>query len=303
MINREKHIVVIVSGGRTGTRFLGERLSTMIEGAYSVHEPDLLDFSGRFWPSVRRFGLYHMTLGRVLGRTGIRNLSQRLLAGKLDLPGLVAALQKQRAPYFNSLEADLIIEANYQWYGVLPAVSEAFPRNKVLVILRDPRTWVRSWLNFGGHYGPGDWLKWFGGRRINPEMIGDREFAQDWGRMTPFQKLCWDWKTIYGILAEFAEKDEQTMVVRYEDLFLGEESTRHLEKMLGFVTSFDDRNFKFTFDGNSLSERIHASFDGRKGEWEGWDAADASYLEKLCGPLMRKFDYGSEVEWTALARG
>lgn len=301
MINSEKHIVVIVSGGRTGTRFLGERLSSMIEGGYSVHEPDLLDFSGRFWPSIRRFGLYHMTLGRVLGRTGIRNLSQRFLAGRMDVPQLVAALQKQRLSYFNSLEAELVIEANYQWYGALPAVPEAFPRYKVLVIVRDPRTWVRSWLNFGGHYGPGDWLKWLGVRRLDPRMMGDREFAEDWGRMSPFQKLCWDWKTIYSVLGDFVAKDEHTMVIRYEDLFLGEDSHRHFEDMLKFVTSFDDRSFEFTFDRNSLSERVHASVDGRKDQWERWDASDASYLERLCGPLMRTFGYGGEAEWATLA--
>jgi len=39
-VDKSKHMVIIASAGRTGTRFFGDLLSSMIPGSYSVDAPD-----------------------------------------------------------------------------------------------------------------------------------------------------------------------------------------------------------------------------------------------------------------------
>ena len=80
------HFAFIVSGGRTGTQFLGDLLSEAIEDSYSEHEPDIIHgFDEGSLERLRRFGLWHMVVGRALGQSGVRVLGTRYLVGKDDL--------------------------------------------------------------------------------------------------------------------------------------------------------------------------------------------------------------------------
>ena len=296
----DKHMVIIASGGRTGTRFFGDLLSAMIPGSYSVHEPDVLEgLTRRTWDRIRAFGVYHMLIGRLLGRTGIRNLSQQFIAGRIDREELVASLRRQRSAYYESLAGDPIIESYYQWYGVLPAVPELFAHYRVVALVRDPRTWVASWMNFGAHFGAKDLVSRFGFRRLDPAMVGDRETAARWAGMTPFERLCWTWREVNGRLADFAESDPATRLYRYEDLFLAEDRRDRLADLLDFITGFSDRRFPTMLDDGLLGERRHASTRQAFPDWPAWTAEQACRLEEICGPLMRALGYGDEGEWLA----
>ncbi len=122
-----KNAVIIVSGGRTGTRFFGDLLSEMVEDSYSVHEPDLFEgLTVRTWQRLKTFELYHIVIGRLLGQTGIRNLSQKYLSDALDLDNLAHAVRDHRFRYFASLNPALIIDSYYQRYGILPVLPLAF---------------------------------------------------------------------------------------------------------------------------------------------------------------------------------
>ena len=117
----EKHVAFIASGGRTGTFFFGEVLAEIIDDAFSVHEPDVLHgFSKRSWHAIRTFGFYQMVVGRLMGRTGIRNLTQKFLAGKMTIEDTVAAIHRHRDRYYARISQDYVIESYNQWYGILP---------------------------------------------------------------------------------------------------------------------------------------------------------------------------------------
>ena len=82
--------VIIVSGGRTGTKYFGDLLGTLISDALSVHEPDVWKgFHRGSLERIKTFGIYHMIFGRLSGKTGIRNLSQKYLAKQINLEELV----------------------------------------------------------------------------------------------------------------------------------------------------------------------------------------------------------------------
>jgi hypothetical protein len=293
-----KHLVFIVSGGRTGTRFFGDLLMEMIEDCFSVHEPDLFDvFTRRTWGRLKTFGFGHMVVGRLMGRTGIRNLTQRRLSGVASEAEIDAAIRKHRHAYYSSLPATLIVESYYQWFGLLPAVRREYPACKIVGILRDPRTWVASWMNFGSHHDRRDLVRLFGQRRLDPTMIGDKDYAQQWSSMSRFEKLCWDWRTIYQQIIDFSEADSRTQLYRYEDLFLSIDRRDTVIEMLEFITRFEDRQYYYELQVERLKKRVHSSTRKTFPGWRDWSPELARTLDKLCGNLMVQFGYGQEPEW------
>lgn len=73
---KNKYFSFIISAGRTGTRFMGKKLSEMIDRCFSVHEPDFFTPGSEYntIKKIETFGLYHLILGKIIGKTGIRKL-------------------------------------------------------------------------------------------------------------------------------------------------------------------------------------------------------------------------------------
>jgi hypothetical protein len=299
-MEKPQHIVIIASAGRTGTQFFGDLLSSMIPGSYSVHEPDVLGgFNRRTLQSIKTFGAYHMLLGRLLGRTGIRNLSQQFIAGRIDRQQLVAGLRRQRLAYYRGLAGDPIIEAYYQWYGVLPAVPDLFKHYRVVALVRDPRTWVASCINFGTYYGPRDFVSRLRFHRLDPKIAGDSHYAGLWSEMSAFERLCWTWRAVNERLLDFGESGANARVFRYEDLFLSEDRNDYLMSLMRFITNFSDRRFPFAFSDGVLQQRRHASDRQAFSDWPHWTVDQARQMSTICGPLMTELGYGEERHWQA----
>ena len=296
MVNKD--IVFIVSGGRTGTTLFGEALGSVIPEATSFHEPDLLDgISLRSWRAIRRFGLYHMVVGRLIGTTGVRNLAQSYLSNKLSREEAVRAVFSQRGAFYRAQPTPMVIEAYYQWYGLLPVLREAFPKAKIAGIVRDPRTWVSSWLRFGGHHDEADRVAAIGQSRLNPEMIGDRRFADQWNRMNKFERLCWDWQTIYRLIAEFDERDDLCSVYKFEEIFGND---LRMRQFLSWITTFGDHSYACRPHAEALNRVVNASSNLNRNDWPGWPPQQAATLARICEPIMSRFGYGEEPEWRAL---
>jgi hypothetical protein len=211
----DKDLVFIVSGGRTGTTFFGNALNELVEDCYAVHEPDLMpDPRKSGMPKIlrrlRTFGLYHMVIGRLRGDTGIRNLTRKRLSHSPDgdAKAIQSAIRAHRDFFYTIVPQALVVESYSQWFGLLPDVRAVYPSAKVVGIIRDPRDWVVSWLNYEGHHDARDMVEMAGQSRLTPSMIGDHAWADRWDGMSVFQKLCWDWKTVYGLIDDFAQRDQ-----------------------------------------------------------------------------------------------
>lgn len=301
MAGRAKYHCFIVSAGRTGTAFFGEVLSRIIPGAFSVHQPDVVEgLNKATFDRIRTFGVYHMILGRLLGRTGIRNLSQGYLSGQMSRQEVIRALHRQRGPYYGSIESEYIVESNLQWYGLLPLLSEAYAKHKVVGLVRDPRTWVTSVRNLGTQFGRGDLVTRLGLRRLDPDLIGDVRYIGKWREMTPFEKNCWQWTTLNSLIRAHACESPSARLFRYEDLFLADDRVDRLREMLDFMTHFADRDFPFHLDSKVLDTPRNASRQSRFAGWHDWDRTQARQLEQICGPLMEALGYGTEARWRDL---
>jgi len=295
---QDKYIAIIASGGRTGTTFFGNLLCSIIEDSFSVHEPDLFaGFNAQTWSRIRTFGVYHMLFGRIIGRTGIRNLSQKYLAGELSEEQLALAVRKHREKYDNSIDKSFIIESYPQWYGILPALPKVFPHYKVVGLIRDPRTWVQSLVNQEGLYGDKKSFLKFGHKILDPFMIGDQAYMTRWPHMSAFEKSCWLWAAITKTLQLYGEQDENIRIFRYEDLFLAPERDQNMVSMLHFMTVFENRVFKYHFDPSMLENVKNSSRSKKMPLWKDWPQKLCLQMKEICGSLMQDCGYGLEKEW------
>jgi hypothetical protein len=291
-IFEDKYFVFLTSAGRTGTKFFGDLLGGMISKAFSVHEPDvLMDFKLKSLQQLQHFGLYNLIIGKLLRKTGIRNLSQNFLSGRIGLAELKAAIVDHREKFYRSIDKELIIESYSGWYGAIPAIQSLYRNYKIVVIVRDPRDWIVSNMNWGTMYGKRDWISRLGLGRLDPAMIGDAQFEHQWPNFAQFQKLCLAWKTIYEIILQTIENDPNAIIFKFEDLFRFEEKYENLAKLLTFICEFPGRKFSYRIPEAVLEKKVNINisyeFSGKK----NWDAKMNDYLNRICSSTALKFNY------------
>lgn len=298
---KDKNFVFIVSAGRTGTKYFGKTLSSVIDDTFSIHQPDVFtprDGLSAFLKAVRDFGFYQVFLGKILNRTGIRNLSQNYLSGKHSIEELQESLIAHRRKYYECIDKQLIIESNYAWYGCIPAIRKLYTNYKIVVVSRDPKSWATSIMNrsllLGGSlFGGLDWVSRSGLGRLTPALINDKEYQQQWKEFSQFQKVCWTYKTQYEIILKETKNDVNCRVVKFEDLFDSEDRYHNLKNLLDFVTTFNDSKFSHSIPDNVLEKKVHASIKSDFPRPEDWGQDLTDQCRQICGKIAGELGYQS----------
>lgn len=300
----KKHVLIVTSGGRTGTRFFGEAMGEVVDDCLSFHEPDVLTTDLRSnLRKLRQFGVYQNFVGKLLDRTGLRAVGLKAIAGQLTAEAAAAEICRHRNDFYTRQPASLVVESSLQWFGLLDAVPLAISKVKAICVIRDPRSWVSSSENWGHWWASSqDWVRKLGRLRLTPWLLGDEENCSRWPSMTAFEKLCWSWVTLNRVMFESASRHPNIRMFRFEDLFLGEQREAHLEDMLSFATAFSDRTFRFDLERLLSMSPVNSSGGRSADDWQSWDACRCRTLEHHCGALMREFGYGDEPEWKRKVR-
>lgn len=252
----EKDLVFIVSPGRTGTTFLGQILSQIIDDCHSTHEPDVKYgfLEKRTWRNIRTFGLWQMVFGRVLGKTGAMATARHLHSRVISQAEAVSRIRQSRTSFHRQIKQSLIVEANYQWTPLLPELRGAFPDAKIICITRNRDTWVESWLKKGTRHNKRDPVS--PRKRLTPLSITSPD-AEKWRSMSTEEKLQWEWHFLNKHLNNFFESDPLSALFRYEDLFF--DGGVSMRALLDFTVNHDQRCHRYHFDENILSNRINSS--------------------------------------------
>lgn len=298
-MNRKIKKTFIISSGRTGTEFLGFHMNTLSEKIQSVHEPDRITLSGlRTWESfnkINRLGFFNLFVLKALGFSGTRNLSLKRLNGKIDFDNAMQTFLKDRENIITP--GSLYIEANAQLFGLVDDLKK-MKCSKVLIIFRDPREWVRSWMNRDGWYDGKDMLSrinLWGLKRINPKNVGINH--PDWKRYSRFQKLCWVWNFMnHSFYRSLETNTAKISWFFFEDLFRDKKEDK-VRDFLRFALGELHRE-KYV---KQLHVRLHKKINHNARNdfpgWQQWDANRCRELMQLCGSLMQKLGYGLEPEW------
>lgn len=283
-----EHFVFIASGGRTGTTFLGDMLSEAISDSHSEHEPDVfLGLDRKTFRRLRMFGPWQMVFGRVLGRTGVRIVGTRFLTGRMLHEQMVKALRSQRRRYHRAVSESLLIESYASWWMVASHIPEIFPHSKTVGVVRDPRSWIPSWLSHQTGRDTGHWTYRLPPGPYDAKTARDPVWGPRWDDLGPVGRLAWQWNMINGKLAE-AEDLGLARNYRFEDLF--DESTGKLEELIRFAATFPDREYAIDIPAGIHSDKRNSS-RATGAEWEQWTAEERQLVNEICGPLMDRYGY------------
>lgn len=292
--------VFITSSGRTGTHFLGNVMNKMINNCFSVHEPDVLQIDKpRLWlRKIIQFGIIRIIFGRFSIKYSPRSLSNSRIKKEISEEIAISYLKKMRINEIKELKKDKIyLEANCQMIGLVDILPKLFSNSKIIYIIRDPRDWVRSWMNKPNtYYSMKDVRQWFGGR-ISAKSIKSDKYSKNWKKMDVFEKLCWAWNCENSYAFECSKTNNNIQVYRYEDLFINDMKEVSFKNMLNFATSFPDEYVENWHYNSKLFSKKYDSTNGNFVHWRKWNRLNSLILDKHCKSLMSKFNYGNEIEW------
>lgn len=247
-----KKFVFIVSSGRTGTKAIAQHLSRCYPEVWAEHEPA---------PSWR-----------------LRMGTTRALMGKASCEQLRSMLARLRRKLVGSVTQGVYVESNPYLSGFVQVIGEVFQEARVVHVVRDPRSYVRSGVNFGAFAGLKKlaaewWPNWF------PKGEG-------WPQMDGIERLAWFWNLVNSHLNRGEGiYGERYLRVKFEELFCAE----GLERLTDWIGLPRSRGII----EEAKRERVNASHGGLPA-WEQWPAADQEKVLRHCGPLMRVYGYLKE---------
>lgn len=262
-------VVIVLSTGRTGTQALAHYFNTCYDNVTALHEPK----------PTRHFRL----------------MSNRAMTGKLTKESAVAALVRSRRRLVEKITRPIYIESNWYLYGFLDALKEVFGRPKILHVVRDPRTFIPSYINYGTFSGlkkiAAEFLPyWY----LKPEQC-EAKPAKTWKQMSGPERLAWHWHVVNREIDRGAAVyGDDYLLLKYEDLFPREggegggpglpPGLRQLLDWAGLPES--DRLLPMMRD-----KKMNASRNRGFPKWSEWDEPTRRAVLARCREQMERYGY------------
>jgi len=263
----ELDIALVLSAGRTGTKFLAQYLDANYPEVTARHEPK---------PS-----------------RSLRLASHAHMVGAVSRDRLVALLRRKRQRYVDPLRAEMYVECNPFLAGYADVIREVWQDPLIIHIVRDPREHVRSSLNHGTATG------WKGlGNRFIPYWYPDVAKILNLEGLGAVGMAAGVWVVMNRQLRESSRHYRRYSLLHYEKVFDANYSgLREICALLGLAYRDADAPV-------SPKQRINAGQLDVVSHWRDWSVADCREVERVCQPLMAEYGYGDEPEWRAkLAAG
>ena len=249
-----------------------------------------------------------MTLGQYRPTHSMLKLSADRITGRISETKARKFLKNMRYDLIKDNENDLYLESSGHLYGVLDLISQVIPESKVVFIIRDPRTWVRSALNKPEYilYGTFDFS--FFNKYIKASDFSDDPYYNKWHQMTKFEKYCWYYNNLNKIVFNKLEQNniDNYRIYRFEDLFKSETRAETFFDMLSFITSFGDKSYDFQFKPELLDDKVNSDTKHQQNQkniiknWQHWGKKKVKILDRHCHYWMERFNYGNEKEWNKI---
>ncbi|MFW6270618.1 MAG: hypothetical protein ACOC4G_11120 [Bacillota bacterium] len=246
------------STGRTGTQFLADRLEKMLTGCRGFHEPGTpwLSKPHKWLDQIKRFGLYHMTVGQLSPSNSMFKLSTERCTGRIREDQVRKNIIKMRKGLINSIDKEIYLEASGHLFGTLDLIADIIPEANFVYIIRDPRYWIKSALNTYEYilYGPLD--PEFLNLSIKASDFPEDKYYDRWDQMSMFERYCWYYNKVNSFVMERMIGRKNLMILRYEDLF---GSREFFTEMLNFISRFNN-GFKTSYSYQpELMNKVHSN--------------------------------------------
>lgn len=191
-----------------------------------------------------------------------------------------------------SCSKDFYIDSNNHLYGLAPFLPQLYPNLHVIHIVRDPRDYVRSHLNWARHR-----PKSFVANYLTPFwqpsafLLGEMNLAE-WIRATQIERFAWIWNFKNRFIEQLEETKTPYLRVHFEDFFNGPHPSEHLNSMLSFIglPKVSNVDEQFQRSVNPARKRSLPT-------WKKWTSEQCQNLQALCGKTMGRYGYGKEASW------
>jgi len=260
--------LLILSTGRTGTKYLAKILQTIIPDADVYHEAG---------EQSRLINIF----------------SHAYLAGLISEKPSLQAWQHAVLPNLRRAQADrsFYVDANNHIYQIAVNNPDLYPNLKVIHIVRDPREYIRSHINWTRTR-----LKSFIANHLIPfwqptgYMLGNIPLGK-WMTMTQLEKFAWIWNYKNLYIKQLEISPTPYLRINFEDLFLGIDSLAVFKNMLNYMGVRVPEDLVDHISKPTNMSKHHLP------SWVDWPMKTCRRIDKICGVEMRSYGYGLESEW------
>lgn len=251
---------ILLSTGRTGTMAVAHYLQDSYEGVCARHEPK---------PSRH-----------------LRLLSNRYLCHRVGRQRLIQAYVRARQGLFASMGERVYVESNNFLHGFLDVLDDVFDRPRIVHIVRDPRTYIRSWINFGVFSGlkglAGRYLKYW---LLKPELLTPQP-AFRWDAMPPQERIAWYWSALNRELNRGEQLfGDRYIRLRFEDLFTAD--NQPMDKLAAWL-GLPPRSRP---EATLAAEKVNKSRRNLCPPFEQWNRLTREKVLNQCRELMDLYGY------------
>lgn len=222
----------------------------------------------------------------------INILTHVYLSGFLPIQAPLWAWQRAVAPRLQACSKKTYIDSNNQIYALVTLIPEIYPGLRVIHLVRDPRDYVRSHINWSRHR-----LKSFIANYLIPfwqpnGWLLNEMSVSKWLRLTQLERYSWIWDYKNRMIGQMEDSETPYLRIKFEDFFGNAYPLPYFNELLEFL------------DLNRVSG-IEAFFQDpvnpTKGKsfpvWDAWSQEQCQQLNNFCGVTMAKYGYGKEEEW------
>lgn len=258
--------ILIISTGRTGTIFFSKLIGDLYSNVAAYHE-------------------------RGFSRP-IQILTNAYFANLFPDWGLKLSWLLLKENEIKSCTKAYHLDANCFLYGILSVVPELHPGIKVIHVVRDPRAYVTSHLNFSRFRATSfiaNYLIpfWQPSPFLTNEIGWQRYFT-----LTRMERYAWIWEFKNRVMESLEGTNTPYLRVRFEDIFYSSQP----EEEFGQITDFIGLPRK-----GDIYERfykpVNQSPKDKFPDWSVWTDTQSERFQAICGKRMKKYDYGNEIDW------
>lgn len=257
--------VFVLSTGRTGTTFLASALKQL--GADAHHEP------GPRW---------------------LRNLSNARAAGAISHETGSRLLGHARGE--NLSDERVYVEASCLIYGLAEELLESFSDAMLVHLVRDPRGYIKSAMDWGVHRPGGRILNAIPYRRLAPPQYDPTSLAlrAQWFATSRFERIAWGWSAMNAATRRGCASSDRCMTVRFEELVDDQHTgLQRIARAAGLNVSTNDIERLRLKPVNPAPRR-------RFPQWTDWSDTQLRILLERCGGEASKYGYTLKDDVAAL---
>jgi hypothetical protein len=169
---------------------------------------------------------------------------------------------------------------------------ELYPGLRIVHLVRDPRDYVRSHINWSRHrlksfvanylipfWQPNGWL-------LNEMSVGR------WLRLTQLERYSWIWDYKNRMIGQMENSETPYLRIKFEDFFGNGDPLPYINELLEFLDLNRVSGIEAFFQ-DPVNPTKGKSFP----KWDVWSQEQCQQLNIFCGATMAKYGYGKEEEW------